>query len=467
MPASLSSYRKIEDFFIRFAEDNRFPLRLFFIGLIARILFTLLHVKIYLISDMIGYNEAAMSMLMDGELRVKGVVSGVRPPSYPFFLAVIYYLLGHSFLIVRLVQAALGAFTAVLAFKIGERMFSRSTGALAGLIYALYPASWAFSDLLLTECLFTFLIMLSIWFFMIIPRMKSPWVVFWAGFFAAAATLARTVYAPFPFFIFLVIIVLKFRDAKLISRYALVVIIFMLVLFPWMLRNYCNLGAFTLNPKSGGDFFMYNHSGVYYIIQNYEDTSYQGKYDTKEWGEVRKGRVGKEMAVKWIKNNPELFIFKGFRMLMNIWGFDRDYLWYYFAGYYGHDPRWMLLIIAMMMGLPFIVLAPLAFAGFFISKPLEENRLIPTLVIVCLHILTFIVYGFSRHRFPFVAIVFIWSAYALLNWDKVRQALRGDSGLWRKWAILFSWGFLGLSWLLEIAVDVGSIIGMRFQYPGF
>ncbi|MBL7190790.1 glycosyltransferase family 39 protein [bacterium] len=467
MRGSISLLTRLQDFIDKIAEDKRFTIKLFALAFVVRVLFTLLHPKIYLISDMIGYNEAAMSMILDGEYRVKGVISAVRPPVYPFFLAFIYYIIGHDFLIVRLIQAVIGALTAVLTFKIGAKMFDRSTGVLAGLAYALYTASWAFSDLLLTECLFTFLMMLSVWFMMKIFEMRSPWVLFWAGFFTAAATLARTAYAPYMGFIFAALVILRFRNIKLISRFALAVVIFFMALLPWMMRTYYTKGAFTLNPKSGGDFFLYNHSNIYHIIQNYEDISYQFRYNTDTWDEVDKGRFGKKLAMEWIKKNPDLFVFKGVRMIMNIWGFDRDYHWYYFAGYYGQDPKWLLVLLVPIMAIPFAVFAPLFFAGFVISRPFDEEKLIPTLTLICLHILTFIVYGFCRHRYPFVALVVIWSAYAVMNWDQVKDTLKGKRGYLCKWAVLSVWVFLAMSWLLEIIVDGGAILKMQFQYPIF
>ena len=458
---------RISFFAVRLSEDRYFSIKLFAAAFAVRALFTFTHPAIYLVADMIGYNEAAMSLLQDGQFRVKGVVSASRPPVYPYFLMVIYYIFGHHFLIARLMQAVAGALITTLVFSIGKDMFDRKIGALAGIIYAFYPASWAMGDMLLTETLFTFLMLLSVKFMMRIPQMRSPWVIFWAGLFAGGATLTRTAFMPFTVFVLLGVAVFKFSSPKIISRYALMAVIFFLVIFPWMLRNNYTHGLITLNPKSGTDFYMYNHSGLRFIINNY--VNMEDFYEKKAWTwtEVEKGRYGSEKAVEWIKGNPHLFLIKGVRMIMNIWGLDRDYHWWYIAGYYGKDPKWLVGLMALLMGLPFIVIAPLSLAGFFISEPFKDNKLIPTLVIICLHILTFVVYGFSRHRFPYAALLVIWAAYALINWDRVRETLRKGNRTWRKKAIVFSWGFLVFSWVVEILVDVVSVIGMRFVYPGF
>ena len=154
-------------------------------------------------------------------------------------------------------------------------------------------------------------------------------------------------------------------------------------------------------------------------------------------------------------------------MIMNIWGFDRDYHWWYIAGYYGKDSRLWLIFTVLLMGIPFLIIAPLSLAGFFISDPFRSRRLVPTLVMICLHILTFVVYGFSRHRYPYSALLIIWAAFAIVNWDEIRQTLRKGSRSWQKTAIIISWIFLVVSWIVEVLVDFGSLIGMKFVYPGF
>lgn len=449
------------------ADDPKFPLKLFLIALTVRILFTLLHQQIYLISDMLGYNEAAMSLLEDGEFRVKGVISASRPPVYPYFLTMVYWIFGHSLLAVRIVQAFVGALTAVMVFQTGKLMFGRKTAALAGLIYAFYTASWALGDLLLTESLFTLLMIISVYYMIRIRELGSPWMIFWAGLFAGAGALTRTAYMPYIPFILMGVCLLRIGSPRLVSRYILMTFIFAMTIFPWMLRNQYTHDSFTMNPKSGGDFYMYNHSSIWYIINNYEDTTMLEETKAWTWTEVEKGRVGAKLGIQWIKENPLLFLFKGFRMMMNIWGFDRDYLWWQLAGAYGNDPAWMFALMALLTNFPFLIIAPLAMAGFIISRPLRNQLTIPTLIIVCLHVISFIVYGFARHRFPFVTLLIIWAAYAVINWSEVKTVLAKGSKSWRKKAIIFAWAFLLFSWGFEFLLDASSLFGMRFQYPGF
>src|SRR5687767_14202035 len=63
-----------------------------------------------------------------------------QSPVYPYFLAVIYRVLRDGVMVVRAVQAVIGATSCVLLAAAGISLFGRR-GALAGLGLAVYPAA--------------------------------------------------------------------------------------------------------------------------------------------------------------------------------------------------------------------------------------------------------------------------------------------------------------------------------------
>ena len=83
-------------------------------------------------------------------------------PLYPYVLAVTYSIFGHDFLVVRLIQAALGVGTCGLVALVGRRLGGRVVGVLAAILIALYqPLVFEESEIektalgvfLLTACL--------------------------------------------------------------------------------------------------------------------------------------------------------------------------------------------------------------------------------------------------------------------------------------------------------------------------
>jgi len=65
----------------------------------------------------------------------------LRPPGYPFFLALVYRVTGGSYLAPRVVQALLGLLSAWLAFLIGRRWFGDAAGLIAAFLMSTH---WAF-----------------------------------------------------------------------------------------------------------------------------------------------------------------------------------------------------------------------------------------------------------------------------------------------------------------------------------
>ncbi len=60
-----------------------------------------------------------------------------RAPLYPFFLGAVYSVFGHNYFVIRIIQALIGAFSCVLVYLLGKRLFNHRVGAIAGFIAAL------------------------------------------------------------------------------------------------------------------------------------------------------------------------------------------------------------------------------------------------------------------------------------------------------------------------------------------
>ena len=149
--------QKLDSWAERRVGDPHFLWKLFFAALAVRVGLILLHYNITLISDMLGYHESAVSLLQSGEFRIKGRLSASRPPMYSLLIYIFYYLFGVGNIFgLRLIQCVLGAVTAVLTFKLTDKVFNRKAAVWAGLMFAFYPAGWGYCDLVLSETLSTF-----------------------------------------------------------------------------------------------------------------------------------------------------------------------------------------------------------------------------------------------------------------------------------------------------------------------
>ena len=89
-----------------------------------------------------------------------------RTPLYPVTLASVYWLIGRAPYAVAILQCVIGSLTCLLTARLARLLTSsRRVGALAGLLVAVYPLSVLYDNCLLTESLFTFLLLLALLLF--------------------------------------------------------------------------------------------------------------------------------------------------------------------------------------------------------------------------------------------------------------------------------------------------------------
>lgn len=96
---------------------------------------------------------------------VNATDAAFRPPLYVFFLSGVFGLFGDSELAVRVIQALLGAGSALLVAAMAARIFGRKAAWLAGLLVAFHPHLVLQSGWILSESLFTFLYLAALFFF--------------------------------------------------------------------------------------------------------------------------------------------------------------------------------------------------------------------------------------------------------------------------------------------------------------
>jgi 4-amino-4-deoxy-L-arabinose transferase-like glycosyltransferase len=454
----------------RHSRDPWIAVKLLMLALVLRVGFVCLHSQINLISDMLGYHESGMSLLLTGELKVKGRISAARPPLYPIFIYLVYYLFGPGNLFaLRLIQAALGALTVVLTFKLGEKIFSRKVGFWAALFLTLYPSMWGYSDMIMSETLFAFLFIAGLYYLVDVPRGRFSDALF-AGILLALATLTRTVLYQFPLFLAVVYLLFARKRWSDLPKLAVFIVSFWAVLLPWLARNERAFGEPIMTTKAGVDFFLYNHSPFIYILNNasLEDRSVLGEVKTWALTEVERDRMAREKAVAWVKAHPLLFLFKGLRMEWNFFGVEREYVWWLFAGMWGRTPRWQLGLLLLIMAPTVYLLIPLSIWGMVYAWkkfPLQVNLL--WMVFYNLAV-TFVYSGFARNRMPLNPVLMMFAGYALTQWQPILDGLKGRG--WRRGApaiALVMIGFVALGWILEILLDVGSVLHLGFTDPAW
>jgi 4-amino-4-deoxy-L-arabinose transferase-like glycosyltransferase len=118
-----------------FQNWRRTALVIFVTALLFRGVFVLTLQNGFYFPDSVAYSTAAMSLITNGELGA----SYDRAPGYAAFLAGIYLFFGESIFAVRIIESLLGAFVAVLIALLARRGGGAEVGALAGVMWSVYP----------------------------------------------------------------------------------------------------------------------------------------------------------------------------------------------------------------------------------------------------------------------------------------------------------------------------------------
>ena len=113
-----------------------------------------------------------------------------QAPLYPYFLALLFLVLGEDLGRVHLVQFVLGAAACGLVALAGRSFFSRAVGLVAGLLLALYPPSLFYEGLIQKTVLDLF--SLALFLALLGAASRAPRAVYWIGMGVALGLLALT-----------------------------------------------------------------------------------------------------------------------------------------------------------------------------------------------------------------------------------------------------------------------------------
>lgn len=171
-----------------------------------------------------------------------------RTPVFPLFLSSIYFFSGYVPAVSVFFNLIISSCTCVIVFKIGRIVYNARAAFCAGLLLAIDFLSITYSNLLLTETLFTFLLTLGIYCLVYYYHVRYLPALVSAGIIIGTATLCRPVCMYLflflaPYFILIsrqAGLVKTFRDYAVFSLCVLVFIVM------WSYRNYYSYGISDL-----------------------------------------------------------------------------------------------------------------------------------------------------------------------------------------------------------------------------
>ncbi len=233
-----------------------------------------------------------------------------RYPLYPFFLAALYYIFGLQHIAVVIVHILLNSFTSVFLYQIMKKIYSHPVGMLSAILYALYPLTAYYLVRELPTIFFTFLLALFIIVMYRFYELPSRINSFILGCMIGVLTLTQSFFLGFPFFfiicMFFISALYFYRfihlktakneiqdkgyiyilfdqlrkyirqsngNLKKHLRLSLIMLFgFLMVIMPWIIRNFEITGRFPVFSTAGG-YTLWMGNNFHFDGKDYDELS--------------------------------------------------------------------------------------------------------------------------------------------------------------------------------------------------
>jgi hypothetical protein len=324
-----------------------------------------------------------------------------RLPLYVYFLVGVYEIWGPELWKLQIVQAVLDTLSCLFIFIISMRIFhnDRVSALLAAFLYAVYFKMINLASRPLTETLFILLLLIFIMIFL--DSFKKEFFAFLAGILLGMLTLIKPITLLFPFVVAL-LYVFKTKN-NWIKRVTLFSFGLGLIILPFVIRNYGMEGRVFFATGGGKALYMgavINYSKDFRQEELRLMDSIKLRYDIPRNIEDDKKLTRK--ALKIIIENPWEYIKKV------------AYRFYLFWTYPDYTTKMMALKTILVFIFNIILLALTAF-GLYLSKKHAIFYSPLLLLIFYFYIVFALIYSHSRYSVPLYPILFIFSAYGLIN----------------------------------------------------
>jgi len=282
------------------------------------------------------YHHHWAQSIADGN--VLGDTTYFRAPLYVYCLGALYFLFGSSFWVGRLFGLTIGLASIGMTYVLGRRALGRWEALVAAALHALLPIVIYFEAELLLDPLFTLLLQVAVWRFLVWMESEQRVDLFWAGLAFGLASICRPT-ALIVAALALFWIVLKRPSERrhrgfafTLGRAALFAVGLVLCVGPILVRNLAVAGDPVLIASQGGiNFYIGNNptsDGLSATLPEPMGYNWRIKQIT-HLAEVAEKRVLKpgevssywqKQAIDWIRSHPGDFAALTLRKMIFLMG---------------------------------------------------------------------------------------------------------------------------------------------------
>ena len=200
--------------------------------------------------DALFYYDAAHSIADTLSYSSNGILTAKKPPAYPVFAGLILMIFGDDRAVI-LLQYFFGVLASLPIYWIARHYLNENRASLVVLVYLIYPTTWFWESSFMSESLYVWLNNLFLFFMHRYMMTKNNFDLAVSSFWGAASFLTRPA-AIFPLGIIFLVLIFQKSFRKAMSFAAVWCIVFLLVLSPWIFRNFNVFRKFIPASNSAG-----------------------------------------------------------------------------------------------------------------------------------------------------------------------------------------------------------------------
>ena len=385
------------------------------------------------ISDFAKYEALGREIAAGHGYSIDGRPTAYFPIGYPLFLGAVFYLFDGSELAAKLANVLLYLGIIGFTFKLTETLFrSRFIAGLAALMLTFEPNHVAFSSVLLSETLFTFVTLMGAW--LLIRWGSRARAVLLAGFVFGIASLVRPLGSALMIVVFAAA---WWNHRDLLRRWRIVavtsalVVGHLLALGPYALRNRAVMHELSFVPLNGGINLVLGNSpyasGTY--PTDAEVNRQVRSLIPRSDDEVADNKALTRYATDYIVRHPLATLKLWPMKILYLYAFELDGIHRNLDGLpKGSRLGWLLPVTQAYYSLLAAAFLLAAFLRLRIrddSSPLRRLPVVGFWIVIAWTFIHMVYLGTSRYHYPMVFWIAMYAA-ALSNHWMTRRLARDD-----------------------------------------
>jgi 4-amino-4-deoxy-L-arabinose transferase-like glycosyltransferase len=329
-----------------------------------------------------------------------------RPPFYPIILAPIVRFAPSPNVWITLLHVFLTLATLFAVWRIARRTGMTSIAALPGLLVAVDPILVFQSGQIMTETIFTAIVVWTLlpWLH---DQPKSIRTTAANGLLAGIGFLTRPTMGPIFLAIGLAFVLSRrWNDFR---RWLIALAVFLAIVGGWTLRGWMRNGEIVVATTHGGYTLWLANNPSFYETEVAGGRNWAGSPEFNAWqnenaertaGQIEssKDRFFRELAMEWIRNNPDAARRAALYRLSSFWGLQPR-----------SGPSTLRPVVAVYFG----VFSLLALHGWILIKGWRGPWLTATLVVLALSAVHAIYWSNMRFRAPIEPLLAILAAKSI------------------------------------------------------